>query len=151
MSLTTTISARLRALLRKFPWRRSFSIEASAVVWEIVVETTPPGSSGHRLKLAADGHIYPVPRGVSWKNALQSTLAAEMNRQGLTTDARGPFAILIDLVNSPTDWDNVAKSVGDAGNNTVYLDDKQVLYGRIAKRWEDPAGARIVIRYQRRA
>jgi Holliday junction resolvase RusA-like endonuclease len=41
------------------------------------------------------------------------------------------------------DWDNVAKSVADAMNDVVFLDDTQIVIARIVKRYSAEAGVDV--------
>jgi Holliday junction resolvase RusA-like endonuclease len=43
------------------------------------------------------------------------------------------------------DWDNVAKSVADAMNDVVYLDDSQIVFASISKKYSTIAGVDVIV------
>ena len=51
---------------------------------------------------------------------------------------------LVSPVKKP-DWDNVAKSVADAMNGVIYLDDSQIVYAVISKAYAAEAGVDVVV------
>jgi Holliday junction resolvase RusA-like endonuclease len=43
------------------------------------------------------------------------------------------------------DWDNVAKSVADAMNGVIYLDDSQIVQATITKKYDAVAGVDVMV------
>ena len=43
------------------------------------------------------------------------------------------------------DWDNVAKSIADAMNGVIYVDDSQIVHATISKKYSTTAGVDVMV------
>ena len=50
-----------------------------------------------------------------------------------------------ELPTKKPDWDNVAKSVADAMNGVIYLDDSQIVQATITKKYDTVAGVDVMV------
>lgn len=129
----------------------------------IVLAGEPIGKGRPRF-VRATGRTYTPEQTASFENklALQASLA--MRGRALLTGA-----VAIDVVAfrsvpaswsakkraaalngalqpiGKPDWDNLAKCVGDALNKVVWLDDSQIVRGRLEKKYSDQPRLEIVV------
>ena len=120
-----------RPRFRRFGNFVSTYTDAKTKTYEALVKEAAQKAMGSSepLETPVSFHCHirlPVPK--SW-----SKKVTEACLSGLVTPTKKP------------DWDNVAKSVADAINGVIYLDDSQIIYAVISKAYAAEAGVDIVV------
>lgn len=100
-----------------------------------------PVSGNVKHGMTADGKLYNTNRAREYSRRIQSIAKAEVAVTGWVM----PDYVRVDLelVNINMDRDNVAKTVNDALQGIVYVDDRRILDGAIQRK-KNPASASAV-------
>jgi len=104
-----------------------------------------PVSGNHRHGLTPEGEIYLTRRARDYSRRIQSIAKAAC----IEADWKPPDYVRVDLelVNINMDRDNVSKTVNDALQGIVYVDDRRILDGSIS-RYKDagtPACVTVIV------